>query len=890
MSSANFDDYESLLFNLNPDENQQDRTQLFLNQQQQQQQQQQQHLQYNQTTTTTTSQLPSVSQPRSNIQTASHVFDDTQSQNQDNTSQFGSYVSNSSHYGSEVNFTGLNDAVSSLNSGLLSPYSTGSSPDDFFLSAGNSQAGSQYGQAEGDFNVDLNNNHLQHDVLYPNQFIPVPMAESASNSTVTFNTHEYQSAQQIVPTLKTVEEAEEEYIKKESPDDISKLKNQLNQSTQSLQSFESSQTDDLQQPRVGNRKIKSSHNLIEKKYRTNINSKIIELRNCVPSLRILVAKNGNHRTNTVNNEAEDEEDYYEGNGYSDDEEKLDGLKPAKKLNKATILAKASEYIRHLEKKTEFLREQNIRLQNILENSNFNAEPLLHQQNFQQPQPQYYHSQSTSMHSSPFNRSNNSNSTSNRGSSNLVSPNDMNFQNQQLPDHQSLTNKLMMGGIGGMFGVSAMDDLTNGSSMNQRNLFALPVFSFTSGSTASATATASSTILLCFIKLAITAYIFKTYFLVDLQSHYSSFKKLQRSNNMSKTATLKRIISKSIRLTYTDSEKILLDSLKSTVSNSELISSALRTMQLPNTSKNSLLKAAYVSRIIESVKRNNVLAFKANICFLQKLGRNYWSKALPYLLENDMNEYTDMQFENFNLYSIFKMSGKHGNFTRLDDILLYGLIDELFTSSMRKSVNLSALRMECSQYQNGSTVLATQIIDLQNDLWSDLMRLSKFQIFKDIQMKCQLMQSFVTLDVALLRSSVENLELSRTLIEEVDIKTALLCCILKHHLTGNSDISTIYKSICKLKFPKVSERKLSTFQFISLMSVMPFLNFKTIESINEFVSATDNNKNINKQLINMLGHMRVYLGSNLCDSLDLSLQLQKSIINSLVVYMNEIDQL
>lgn len=483
MTTANFEDYDSLLSNLASDEHQHDRTQLFLNQQQQHQQQLQQSMQAAQSSFEQQEQEKfknqsqsnqTVSQARSISEADNQYFQDSYNQQQqDNGSHFGSYVSNSSHYGSEANFNELNDAVSSLNSGLLSPYSTGSSPDDFFLSASNSQAGSQFGHDDDVFNVDINNQPLHNDVLYPNQFIPVPMAESASNSTVTFNTHDYQSAQQIIPTLKTLEEVEEDSIKRESPlDNAEKLKNMDNRSLRSLQSF--SNDENNEQTKTGSRKVKSSHNLIEKKYRTNINSKIIELRNCVPALRILVAKNGNHRTNSVNNEAEDDDDYYEGNGYSDDEEKLDGLKPAKKLNKATILAKASEYIRHLEKKTELLKEQNMRLQNLLENSNLNVEQLLHQQNYRQPlqqqppQPQYFQSQSTSMQSSPFNRSNNSNSTSNRGSSKLLSPNDINFQNQSLPDHQSLTNKLMMGDIGSMFGVSGLDDLASGSSINNRN--------------------------------------------------------------------------------------------------------------------------------------------------------------------------------------------------------------------------------------------------------------------------------------------------------------------------------------------------------------------------------------------------------------------------------------
>ena len=63
---------------------------------------------------------------------------------------------------------------------------------------------------------------------------------------------------------------------------------------------------------------KTSHNMIEKRYRNNLNDKITELRDSVPSLRVM-----SHKQSTqLNSDNEGE-----------DEEELDGLTPAHRLNK-----------------------------------------------------------------------------------------------------------------------------------------------------------------------------------------------------------------------------------------------------------------------------------------------------------------------------------------------------------------------------------------------------------------------------------------------------------------------------------------------------------------------------------------------------------------------------
>ncbi|GKT77437.1 sterol regulatory element binding protein sre1 [Colletotrichum tofieldiae] len=88
---------------------------------------------------------------------------------------------------------------------------------------------------------------------------------------------------------------------------------------------------------------KTAHNMIEKRYRTNLNDKIAALRDSVPSLRIM-SKSAR------------------GEDTTEDREELHGLTPAHKLNKATVLSKATEYIRHLEKRNNRLCDENSAMQ------------------------------------------------------------------------------------------------------------------------------------------------------------------------------------------------------------------------------------------------------------------------------------------------------------------------------------------------------------------------------------------------------------------------------------------------------------------------------------------------------------------------------------------------
>ncbi|XBW35308.1 hypothetical protein QEN19_000875 [Hanseniaspora menglaensis] len=97
------------------------------------------------------------------------------------------------------------------------------------------------------------------------------------------------------------------------------------------------------------KKGKLSHNIIEQKYRDNINEKILKFKELVPSLQYcsekeeflsrIIVENSNLPSNV-----------YEPSPLL--LKKLDGLDPAKKLSKSIILGKTFEYIEHLETKVQ----------------------------------------------------------------------------------------------------------------------------------------------------------------------------------------------------------------------------------------------------------------------------------------------------------------------------------------------------------------------------------------------------------------------------------------------------------------------------------------------------------------------------------------------------------
>ncbi|KAI5282672.1 hypothetical protein KEM52_003613, partial [Ascosphaera acerosa] len=102
---------------------------------------------------------------------------------------------------------------------------------------------------------------------------------------------------------------------------------------------------------------KRSHNVIEKRYRANLNEKIAELRDAVPALRIMA------RQRSRAGMTDGADDATHGIDADADDEVVGGAN--NKLNKASILSKATEYIRHLEARTKRLDEENVELKNRL---------------------------------------------------------------------------------------------------------------------------------------------------------------------------------------------------------------------------------------------------------------------------------------------------------------------------------------------------------------------------------------------------------------------------------------------------------------------------------------------------------------------------------------------
>lgn len=109
-------------------------------------------------------------------------------------------------------------------------------------------------------------------------------------------------------------------------------------------------------------KQRKSHNVIEQRYRNKINDKFYHLQEVVPTLRIVDddserEDSGAGTPPQENNENNENNDSTTKNKSID----LEGLEPAKKLNKGTILTKSIEYIKFLELKNQTFQAEQKRL-------------------------------------------------------------------------------------------------------------------------------------------------------------------------------------------------------------------------------------------------------------------------------------------------------------------------------------------------------------------------------------------------------------------------------------------------------------------------------------------------------------------------------------------------
>nr|CAG8436103.1 8088_t:CDS:2 [Entrophospora candida] len=110
---------------------------------------------------------------------------------------------------------------------------------------------------------------------------------------------------------------------------------------------------DVTDQQTNHSKKKVAHNVIERRYRDNINNRINDLKNVVPALCHVKGSSKD------DNDGDDE---YESNN---DEKVVDGIRVPQKLKKATILEKSTEYILYLKNNNDKLKEENDELIKII---------------------------------------------------------------------------------------------------------------------------------------------------------------------------------------------------------------------------------------------------------------------------------------------------------------------------------------------------------------------------------------------------------------------------------------------------------------------------------------------------------------------------------------------
>lgn len=96
---------------------------------------------------------------------------------------------------------------------------------------------------------------------------------------------------------------------------------------------------------------KTGHTIIERRYRTNLNARITNLKQSVPALRVLEAR--------LNGKDSSPHDTVDERGF------VDGVKVGRKMSKANILGKATEYIRVLKRREARLRREQAGLKSLV---------------------------------------------------------------------------------------------------------------------------------------------------------------------------------------------------------------------------------------------------------------------------------------------------------------------------------------------------------------------------------------------------------------------------------------------------------------------------------------------------------------------------------------------
>jgi hypothetical protein len=193
--------------------------------------------------------------------------------------------------------------------------------------------------------------------------------------------------------------------------------------------------------KIAKRSKKVAHNTVEKRYRMNLNSKIAELRESVPSLRSI-------KTNL-----------------SDDEDNGgDNAAPSKGLRKAQVLSKANEYIHELERQARQLRNENEALKKkmaLLRTVAASEEPDTSPDSFApSPSPAVSASHPVQRRSAKGFRP--------------LAMQPVKMQSANRPGKTNTMNKAMMGCLAGLTVFEGMSDHNQAATSNTRGLFAVPI--------------------------------------------------------------------------------------------------------------------------------------------------------------------------------------------------------------------------------------------------------------------------------------------------------------------------------------------------------------------------------------------------------------------------------